>query len=43
MRRAIRDIDPELPLANVKPLDAVAGAAIAARRLTLWLVGDVRR
>ncbi len=38
IRRALREIDPELPLANVRPLDAVAGAAIATRRLTLWLV-----
>ena len=38
IRRAVREIDPELPLANVRPLDAVAGAAIATRRLTLWLV-----
>jgi putative ABC transport system permease protein len=34
----ISGIDPTLPLANVRPLEAVAGAAIAARRLTLWLV-----
>ena len=38
IRRALREIDPELPLANVRPLDAVAAAAIATRRLTLWLV-----
>jgi putative ABC transport system permease protein len=39
VRRAIREIDPELPLANVRSLDQVAGAAMATRRLTLWLVG----
>jgi len=39
IRQVIRGLDPELPLANVKPLDGVAGAAMAARRLTLWLVG----
>jgi putative ABC transport system permease protein len=39
IRRVIQNLDPELPLANVKPLVAVAGAAMAARRLTLWLVG----
>jgi putative ABC transport system permease protein len=39
IRRLIQNLDPELPLANVNPLDAVAGAALAARRLTLWLVG----
>lgn len=38
IRRALREIDPELPLANVRPLEAVAGAAIATRRLALWLV-----
>ncbi len=38
IRRALREIDPELPLASVRPLEAVAGAAIATRRLTLWLV-----
>jgi predicted permease len=38
VRRALRDIDPELPLANIRPLEAVAGAAIATRRLALWLV-----
>lgn len=38
VRRALREIDPALPLANVRPLESVAGAAIATRRLTLWLV-----
>jgi predicted permease len=38
IRRALQTLDPALPLANVKPLEAVAGAAIATRRLTLWLV-----
>jgi putative ABC transport system permease protein len=38
IRRALREIDPELPLANVRPLETVAAAAIATRRLTLWLV-----
>ena len=38
IRRALREIDPTLPLANVAPLDAVAGAALATRRLTLSLV-----
>jgi predicted permease len=38
MRRALSEIDPELPLANVKALETVAGAAVATRRLTLWLV-----
>jgi predicted permease len=38
IRRAIAEIDPELPLANVHPLESVASAALATRRLTLWLV-----
>src|SRR6185503_12054710 len=38
IRRTLREIDPELPLANVRRLETVAGAAIATRRLTLWLV-----
>jgi ABC-type antimicrobial peptide transport system permease subunit len=37
-RRQWRQWLAELPLANVQPLDAVAGAAIATRRLALWLV-----
>ena len=39
IRQALRELDPELPLANAKTLAAVAGAAMATRRLTLWLVG----
>jgi putative ABC transport system permease protein len=38
IRRALKEIDAELPMANVRSLEAVAGAAIATRRLTLWLV-----
>jgi predicted permease len=38
LRRVLAELDPELPLANVRPLEAVASAAVAARRLTLWLV-----
>jgi len=38
IRRTIRDVDPQLPLANVRTLESVAGAALATRRLTLWLV-----
>ena len=39
IRRVVNGIDPALPLASVTPLESVAGAAIAVRRLTLWLVG----
>jgi putative ABC transport system permease protein len=38
IRQALREIDPELPLANVRLLETVAGAALATRRLVLWLV-----
>jgi putative ABC transport system permease protein len=38
IRSALREIDPELPLANVRPLETVAAGALATRRLTLWLV-----
>jgi predicted permease len=38
IRAAIREIDPQLPLAGIRTLDSVAGAALATRRLTLWLV-----
>jgi putative ABC transport system permease protein len=39
IRRLLAELDPALPLANVASLDAVAGAAFATRRFTLWLVG----
>jgi len=39
IRLALRELDPELPMANIRPLTAVAGAAVSTRRLTLWLVG----
>jgi putative ABC transport system permease protein len=39
IRRVIREMDPELPISRVRPLDDVASSAIATRRLTLWLVG----
>jgi len=38
IRRAVAEIDPQLPLANVRPLESVATAATATRRFTLWLV-----
>jgi predicted permease len=37
--RAVRDLDPALPLANVAPLDRVAGDVLSARRFLLALVG----
>jgi predicted permease len=38
IRKALAEIDPELPIANVKLLETVAAGALATRRLTLWLV-----
>ena len=37
IRQSVRDIDPELPLGTVRPLESVAAAALATRRLVLWL------
>jgi predicted permease len=39
IRRGVAEIDPQIPLANVRPLASVASDATATRRLTLWLVG----
>jgi predicted permease len=38
LMQAVRDLDPELPLAGVRTLDDIAGAALATRRFTLALV-----
>jgi predicted permease len=37
--RIVHEVDPELPITNVRTLDSVAGAALATRRFTLTLVG----
>jgi len=37
--RVVRRLDPALPVWNVRPLEDVAAATLAARRFTLWLVG----
>jgi predicted permease len=34
---ALRAIDPELPIANIRTMDAIVGAALAERRFALWL------
>jgi predicted permease len=39
MQAAIRDIDPAIPLANVRTLDQVAARSLAPRRFTLELLG----
>ena len=38
IRRVMTELDPELPLGTIAPLDQVASSALASRRLTLWLV-----
>lgn len=39
MQGAIRDIDPAIPLANIRTLDQVASRSLAPRRFTLELLG----
>ena len=38
IRKALAEVDPELPMANIRPLETVSAAALSTRRLTLWLV-----
>lgn len=38
LQRVVHDLDPELPLASIRTLDEIAGAAVATRRFTLTLV-----
>jgi predicted permease len=40
VRGEVRALDKDLPLADVKPLTAVAAEAVASQRFTLWLVGS---
>ena len=42
IRRALREIDPELPLANVRLLETVAGAAIATAPVSADGLVDMR-
>jgi predicted permease len=39
VRNEVQALDKDLPLSDVKTLDAIAATAVAGRRLTLWLVG----
>ncbi len=39
IRNEVRALDPDLPLAEIKPLETVAATALASQRFTLWLVG----
>jgi predicted permease len=34
---ALRAIDPELPMSNIRTMDAIVAAALAERRFALWL------
>ena len=34
---ALRAIDPELPMSNIRTMDAIVSAALAERRFALWL------
>jgi len=38
-RRELRQLDPELPAANIRTLDVVASDSIAPRRLSVVLIG----
>jgi putative ABC transport system permease protein len=39
VRSEVRVLDKDLPLAEVKTLEAIAATSVAGRRFTLWLVG----
>jgi putative ABC transport system permease protein len=39
MRTVVADLDPELPLHDMRPMDQVVAETMSTRRLTLWLVG----
>jgi putative ABC transport system permease protein len=39
IRRALREIDPDIPTGSVRSLDEVRGASIATRRFAAWMMG----
>jgi predicted permease len=39
MRAAVRRADPEVPAADMRAMDEVVGASLAARRRDTWLIG----
>jgi putative ABC transport system permease protein len=39
VRSLVAQIDPELPVHNMRPMEQVMAETMASRRLTLWLVG----
>jgi predicted permease len=40
LRAAVRELDPDQPLARVAPLDELIGTQTAARRFSTWLLGS---
>jgi putative ABC transport system permease protein len=39
MRTVVADLDPELPVHDMRPMQQVVAETMSTRRLTLWLVG----
>ena len=39
MRAAVRRVDPQVPAADLRPMDEVVGASLSARRRDTWLIG----
>jgi putative ABC transport system permease protein len=40
VRRIVAELDPELPVHDMRPMEQVVAETLATRRLTLWLVGS---
>jgi putative ABC transport system permease protein len=38
VRQTVRDLDPQLPVANLMPLSEFAGRTITSQRLSMWLL-----
>jgi putative ABC transport system permease protein len=38
LRAAIADVDPNLPISNIRTLDEIVTASMATRRMTMWLL-----
>lgn len=38
VRTVIRDVDPNLPVSNVRTMDEIVSLSLATRRLTMWLL-----
>jgi putative ABC transport system permease protein len=39
LRAAVAELDPELPVHDMRPMEQVVAETISTRRLTLWLIG----